>query len=220
MLHRDPVRWGGELLTEFIHHQHDRLAGDFGSLGSLDNRDHLSVIRKETLMNTHGNAVAPIGQIGPVLGRGFLAMIVALAMSFSFISNVAAAKLACKPDVKVTNDKSRAVKVLKFGYKDRDGKDRTEGLANKVLEPGETETWKNQKLQHIAEGTVSSKIRVEYKDDTSGKKKPSDPWGKAQWTAWVDQTDACNDSNPYKLTIGGEPSTTGSSTTGGSTSSR
>lgn len=179
-------------------------------------------------MNREINRVTTSIQVRRWLGCGIVTGAVALTLSFGLVSHAGTGKLACKPDIKVTNTKVRAIKVLRFGYKDRDGKDQNEGLANKVLEPGETETWKKQKLQDLAEDTVSDKIRVEYRDDTSGKRKPSDPWGKADWSAWLDQTQACDNSKAYWIKIeedgvsaGGSTTTASSSTTtGGSTSSR
>lgn len=151
--------------------------------------------------------------------RGLSAAVIAVPLVAGIGSMADAAKLACKPDVQVTNGKTKAIKVLRFGYKDADGKDRTEGLDNKKLASGEEETWKNQKLQHVAEGNPISDIRIEYRDDTSGEGKPSDPWGPAKWTAWYTQTGDCTDSRVYKVEVGA--SATGSSTTqGSSTSSR
>ncbi|MDH4080638.1 MAG: hypothetical protein OEU68_12565 [Nitrospira sp.] len=177
-------------------------------------------------MNKEINRITPSVQARCLLGCGIVTGAVALTLSFGMVSHAGTGKLACKPDIKVTNAKVRAIKVLRFGYKDRTGKDQNEGLANKVLEPGETETWKKQKLQDLAEDTVSERIRVEFKDDTSGKSKPSDPWGKAAWSAWLDRTEACDDKTPYWIKIeedgvsaGGSTTSASSSTTGGGSTS-
>ncbi len=164
------------------------------------------------------NRGTPSVQARCLLGCVIITGAVALTLSFSMGSHAGTGKLACKPDIKVTNSKVRAIKVLRFGYKDRAGKEQIEGLANKVLEPGETETWKKQKLQDLAEDTLSEKIRVEYRNDTSGKSKPSDPWGKADWSAWLDRTEACDDKTPYWIKIEEDGVSAGSSTTSASSS--
>jgi len=169
-------------------------------------------------MNREINRITPSVQVRCLLGCGIVTGAVALTLSFGMVSHAGTGKLACNTDVKVTNSKVRAIKVLRFGYKDRDYKDQNEGLANKVLEPGETETWKKQKLQEIAEGIVSKKIRVEYRNDTSGKSKPSDPWGKATWSAWLDRTEACDDKTPYWIKIEEDGVSAGVSTTSASSS--
>jgi hypothetical protein len=146
---------------------------------------------------------------------GLVTAVIALAVSFSSPTDVGAAKLACKPDVKVKNKESRAIKVLRFGYK-ADGEDRAEGLDNKKLAPGEEETWKTQKLQHVAEGNPILEIRIEYRRDTSGDGKGiSDPWGKATWTEWYPQTGDCTDGRDYQVEVGVPPTSTSSSTGGG-----
>ena len=149
------------------------------------------------------------------LCSGLITAVVTLVMSFGFAPNAGAATLACKPDVKVKNKESRAIKVLRFGYRDANGKDQTEGLDNRKLAPEEEETWKSQKLQHIAEGNPISEIRIEYRRDTSGEGKgSSDPWGKATWTDWYPQTGDCTDSKDYKVEVGVQPTNTSSSTGG------
>lgn len=117
--------------------------------------------------------------------------------------------------------------IAKLGHPRRDVKARPSQVAI-VLEPGETETWKKQKLQDLAEDTVSEEIRAEFRDDNSGKRKASYHWGKANWSAWPDRTEACDDKTPYWLKIeedgvsaGGSTTSASSSTTaGGSTSLR
>lgn len=122
-------------------------------------------------------------------------------LSFGIAAQVHAAKVDCKPDFVITNGKATAVKVLSLVYKDSGGNDFTEGLDNKKLSAGETDTWKSVKLQHVYENNFIQKIRVEYRNDTSGENKPSDPWGPAVKTIWFDQTDNCTDSRVYKITI-------------------
>jgi len=131
---------------------------------------------------------------------------VALALSFGTTSQVNAAKLACKPDIKVKNEKPWAIKVLSIDYKHKVNENAKEeidkeGLANKKLSRNETEEWKNQKLQHVAEGNPITAIRVEYRDDTSGKGKPSDPWGEARKTVFYTQTGNCTNSTTYTITV-------------------
>jgi len=134
--------------------------------------------------------------------RVLVATALTCAASLGLAGNVHAANLACKPDVKVTNNKPSAIKVLRFGYKDASGAISMEGLDNKKLSKNETEEWKSQKLQDVAEGTVVSAIRVEYKNDTSGQGSPSDPWSSATWTIWYTQTGDCTNSRTYTVKVG------------------
>lgn len=121
--------------------------------------------------------------------------------SFGIAAHVDAAKVDCKPDLEITNGKAKAVKVLSLVYTDSGGNEFNEGLDNKKLSPGETEQWKSVKLQHVYEDNAITKIRIEYRNDTSGEKKPSDPWGPAVKTIWFDQSGVCKDSRTYKITI-------------------
>lgn len=126
---------------------------------------------------------------------------IGLFVSFGIAAHVHAAKVDCKPDFEITNGKAKAVKVLSLVYTDSGGNDFTEGLDNKKLSAGEKDTWKSVKLQHVYENNLVKSIRVEYRNDTSGEKKPSDPWGPAVKTIWFAQSDNCTDSRVYKITI-------------------
>ena len=122
-------------------------------------------------------------------------------VSFGIAAQVHAAEVDCKPDFEITNGKAKAVKVLSLVYTDSGGNDFTEGLDNKKLSAGEKDTWKSVKLQHVYENNLVKSIRVEYRNDTSGEKKPSDPWGPAVKTIWFAQSGNCTDSRVYKITI-------------------
>jgi hypothetical protein len=128
-----------------------------------------------------------------------IALASAFALSFGFVSVAAAADLACHPDVKVTNKKPIAIKVLRFSYT-ADG-DFNEGLANKKLSPGESHTWKSQKLQGVAVGNSISATKIEFKDDTSGAKSLSDPWGPPKWSKSFPQGGDCKDTSTYVQVI-------------------
>ena len=100
-------------------------------------------------------------------------------VSFGIAAHVHAAKVDCKPDFEITNGKAKAVKVLSLVYTDSGGNDFTGARRDKKLSAGEKDTWKSVKLQHVYENNLVKSIRVEYRNDTSGEKKPSDPWGPA-----------------------------------------
>lgn len=142
--------------------------------------------------------------------RGLVTAAVACALSFGLVPNIGAAKLACKPDLYVKNEKSRAIKVIAFEYKveeknqegEMEKKDYREGLANKKLAPGETEDWPSQKLQNVAEFNPVLAIRVEYRNDTSGEKKRSDPWGPKYWSKWrYFRIGDCENGRDYEVTV-------------------
>jgi len=105
---------------------------------------------------------------------GLSAVAVALSLLLADAPAAEAAGLACKPDVKVTNRK---------------------------LSDDESHTWKSQKLGNASEGTAITAIRVEYRDDTSGEKSPSDPWGQARWSGWETRSGDCTDSTTYSLEV-------------------
>ncbi|MDH5348685.1 MAG: hypothetical protein OEY60_14615 [Nitrospira sp.] len=150
-------------------------------------------------MTTHITRIGSIVQARPTLGYTFVMLGVALALSFGTASQASAAKLACKPDIKVKNEKPWAIKVLSIDYKHDNGEIDTEGLANKKLSRNETEEWKNQKLQHVAAGNPITGIRVEYRDNTSGQGKPRDPWGAARKTVFYGQSGDCTNSTTYTI---------------------
>ena len=132
-----------------------------------------------------------------------LAVLLALgtAATVGIASQAAAADLACHPDVFVTNKKGASIKVISFRYT-IDGKEETEGLANKRLSVGEKEQWLTQKLQHAASGRVITSTRVEYKDDTSGKGSPiGDPYGPPHFSPAVAHSEACVDKHDYSHVI-------------------
>jgi hypothetical protein len=109
-----------------------------------------------------------------------------------------AAKLACKPDVKVVNEKQASIKVLKFNYM-VGSDDFTESLNNrKIGANGDHETWKSQKLGHAAKGIAISKIAVEFKNDNSGE---GDGYGKPTTTGWITQTGTCDNDRTYTITV-------------------
>jgi hypothetical protein len=128
---------------------------------------------------------------------GFAAV---FAASFAVVPAANAAKLACNPTVEVVNKKPIAIKVLSFHYV-AGGEKRHEGLANRKLAPGEKEQWKNQKLQHVAEDNPITSAWVEYREDTSGKSNPSDPWGSRQESHHDTHTGDCKDGRTYTLVV-------------------
>ena len=136
------------------------------------------------------------------------AIAAAAALMAAFAPQAGAESLKCKAAVEVFNDKPTAIKVLRFAYKTPDGncssKDGcNEGLSNKTLAPGESHTWPQQTLGKVAEGNPIDAVAVEYKDDTSGQKSPSDPWGKAHWSDWhLKPGDDCKDGHTYKVHVG------------------
>lgn len=82
---------------------------------------------------------------------------VGVVVSFSMAGSIGASGLACKPNFKITNDKSKAVKVLSLIYQ-VEGKDFTEGLSNRKLSSGEESMWKTQSLGKLAEHNAMEKI--------------------------------------------------------------
>lgn len=108
----------------------------------------------------------------------------------------------CKPNIKVNNNKSIAIKVLRLEYT-VNGKAETEGLANKVLARNtsgtdDEYTWKSQKLQHAGEGVAIPSTRIEYKEDNSGS---GDGFGPAKWSKSHAHSGTCQDSDTYSHTI-------------------
>ena len=136
--------------------------------------------RTRTRSHREGNAVAVL----------FLLALLAT-------TNAGAAGLACKPDVKFKNLRATALKVVQFGYKDGDGDVHSEGLVNKKLARNEAHTWKNQTLQHVADGNPVTAIRFRLRDDTSGQGNPSSPWGSRYWTLWYTRSGDCTASTTY-----------------------
>jgi hypothetical protein len=137
------------------------------------------------------------------------ALAAALALLAAFASEAGAETLKCKAKVQVFNDKPTAIKVLRFAYRTPDGQCKgsdgcNEQLANKKLAGGEQYTWPEQTLGNVAAGNPINAVAVEYQDDTSGQKSPSDPWGKAQWTYWhLKPGDDCKNGHTYKVHVGG-----------------
>jgi hypothetical protein len=104
--------------------------------------------------------------------------------------------IKCRPDVKATNKKDIAVKVLKFKYKVAGSGDTfTEDLSNKVLKKGESETWKSQTLKFAAKGVVITSTAFEFQND-DGK-----GWGPAKTSDWTSQSGAFGDSDTYASKI-------------------
>ena len=161
----------------------------------------MNTFTKESGVNVHCCSAGG-HPAGARMSSVLFAMAVVVAVSFGIAPDTGAANLACKPDIEVTNLNDKAIKVLRFQYKDGGGGNHTEGLGNKKLSPGETETWKSQKLQDVAEGNRIQEIRVEYRNDASGQSEPiSDPWGPAEWTAWFPQTGDCKDYTDYHIKV-------------------
>jgi hypothetical protein len=130
----------------------------------------------------------------------------ALALVIGFAPGAGAETLKCKAHVEVFNEKPTAIKVLRFAYQTPDGacdskNGCNEGLSNRKLAPGETYTWPEQTLGNVAAGNPVSAVAVEYQDDTSGVKNPSDPWGKAHWTYWFLKPGDCKDGHTYKIHV-------------------
>lgn len=116
----------------------------------------------------------------------------------AFGSTTFAANLHCRPDVKVVNEKPASIKVLKFKYK-VNGDSHTEGLNNrKIAANGDDDTWKSQRLNHVAEGIAITDIAVEYKNDNSG---AGDGYGPAVSTSWFTQTGTCDNGRTYTVTV-------------------
>lgn len=123
-------------------------------------------------------------------------------LSLSMAGNAGAGGLGCDANFKITNEKSKAVKVLSLIYQVK-GKEHTEGLSNRKLSSGEEHTWKNQSLGKLAEHNAMEKIRIEYRNDTSGEGKISSPWGPAEKTIWFTEEVAgdCTNDRTYDLRI-------------------
>jgi hypothetical protein len=136
------------------------------------------------------------------------AITAAAALMVAFAQKASAEDLKCEAGVEVFNDKTTAIKVLRFAYKTPDGQCKSkdgcnEGLSNKKLAPGESATWPLQTLGNVAEGNPVNAVAVEYQDDTSGQKSPSDPWGKAHWSNWhLKPGNDCKDGHTYKVHVG------------------
>jgi hypothetical protein len=136
-----------------------------------------------------------------------IALAVALLAAFGGAAD--AATLKCKAKVQVFNDKPTAIKVLRFAYRTPDGQCKgnegcNEGLSNQKLAGGAQFIWPEQTLDRVAEGNPIDAVAVEYQDDTTGQKSPSDPWGKAHWTDWhLKPGNDCKDGHTYKIHVGG-----------------
>jgi hypothetical protein len=127
---------------------------------------------------------------------------VGVVISLNMAGNADAGGLACDANFKITNEKSKAVKVLSLIYQ-VEGKEHTEGLNNRKLSSGEDHTWKKQSLGKLAEHNAMEKIRIEYRNDTSGEGKISAPWGPAVKTTWFTTEVAgdCTNDRTYELRI-------------------
>ena len=167
-------------------------------------------IRKEKAMNSYyshsaSNIESGAGTPRPVRSRASQALgmaAVGIIVSLGMAGNVGAGGLACDANFKITNEKSKAVKVLSLIYQ-VEGKEHTEGLSNRKLSSGEDHTWKNQSLGKLAEHNAMEKIRIEYRNDTSGEGKISSPWGPAVKTIWFTEEIAgdCTNNRTYELRI-------------------
>jgi hypothetical protein len=131
-------------------------------------------------------------------GRALVPFAAALAFSLGAASQAQAVP-ACKADVKVKNEQSASIKVLKFEYTVL-GVAHSESLTNKRLAPGETEEWPNQALQHAAEGALITTTRVQYKRDNSG---AGDGYGPPEWSAYFphSSTYVCLNDRDYWLAV-------------------
>lgn len=130
------------------------------------------------------------------ISRNFLAFSALAAIGLC--NTAMAANLACKPDVKVINEKPASIKVLNFKYK-VGGDDHTESLNNrKIGANGDNETWKSQKLGHAAKDNVITAIAIDFKNDNSG---DGDGYGPSTPSAWFTQSGGCTDSRTYTITI-------------------
>ena len=133
--------------------------------------------------------------------RALVALAAVLAVSFGATSQAGAAGLACKPDVHVTNNKGKSIKVLNFRYT-VNGTEHTEALDNKRLAVGETGDWLNVNLQEVADGIVIDSTRVQYKDDTSGVGSPvGDPYGPPRFSVSFPHTFTCGANHNYNHVI-------------------
>jgi hypothetical protein len=134
-----------------------------------------------------------------------LAAAVVVVVSFGMFTPVEAVDLSCHPDIFVKNLKPTAIKVLRIEYThtngDKSSTTDNEGLANKKLSKNEKNTWKSQKLQHASEGLPITSTRIEYKDDTSGVKNLSDPWGPAVWSKSFPHEGNCTSTTTYHQDI-------------------
>ena len=151
--------------------------------------------------NTKPGALAPHSVVCRVW-QGATIAAVGVVISLSMAVNAGAGGLACDANFKITNEKSKAVKVLSLIYQ-VEGKEHTEGLSNRKLSSGEEHTWKKQSLGKLAEHNAMEKIRIEYRNDTSGEGKISDPWGPAVKTIWFTTEVAgdCTNDRTYELRI-------------------
>ena len=151
--------------------------------------------------NTKSGAIAP-HSVPSRVWQGATIAAVGIIVSLSMAGNVGAGGLACDANFKITNEKSKAVKVLSLIYQ-VEGKEHTEGLSNRKLSSGEDHTWKNQSLGKLAEHNAMDKIRIEYRNDTSGEGKISSPWGPAVKTVWFTTEVAgdCTNDRTYELRI-------------------
>lgn len=130
------------------------------------------------------------------ISRTLVATAVVSVLGFS--QTAMAANLACKPDVKVVNNKPASIKVLKFKYK-VSGDEHTESLNNrKVGANGDNETWKSQKLGHAAKDNVITAIAIDFKNDNSG---AGDGYGPSTESAWFTQSGGCTNDRTYTITI-------------------
>lgn len=165
---------------------------------------------KENIMNSYysnstSHTVSSATTPNSVRSRGWQGAVIAavgVVVSLGMAGNIGAAGLAYKPDFKITNDKSKAVKVLSLIYQVA-GKEHTEGLSNRKLASEEESVWRTQSLGKLAEGNAMEKIRIEYRNDTSGEGKISDPWGPAVKTIWFTAEVAgdCTNDRTYGLRI-------------------
>lgn len=132
-----------------------------------------------TILKTHRHALATLAA--------------ALAVSFGAASPAVAARIECKPTIKVENKKPASIKVLKLEYTVL-GKAHDEGLDNKRLAAGEEDEWRSVRLQDAAIGNVISATRVQFKNDNSG---AGDGYGPAVWSKSFPHSFNCGDNHNY-----------------------
>jgi hypothetical protein len=120
-----------------------------------------------------------------------LALTFVATLPFVVTSPATAVGVHCKPTVKVTNNKGASIKVLRFLYKVGGSKIYTEGLGNRIVNPGETEIWSSQTLNNAATGVVVTSTAVEYKNDTGS------GYGSPRTSAWFPHSFTCASNHNY-----------------------
>lgn len=145
-----------------------------------------------------------VASVGRAARRGVAMVTVVVAALIGSAPTASASDLKCKIHLVVRNSKPRAIKVVKLHYPDQDsGEDVSEGLDNKKVAPGKEGEWKSENLGRVAEGNPVGWMYVEYRDDTTAEKKPSDPWGPEVKSGKTSQTALgnCKDGLKYTLEV-------------------